>query len=596
MSSADDNIPAKNSILSGSEIMHLPGPEAELVLNALPFDDQLECVLQVPWKERLNIIMQSQASRELVQALPPEEVFWMIKERGVEDSLPIIARTTHEQFQHLIDIDCWNKEELVPENFLAWYRMLARCNITKVHEWFEQEDHALLVAPMKNFVQVHKIEEESDFSEEYEEMPPCTLDGVNFFKFSTEEAQTVLLPLLKVIRSHNPDRFQSLIEGLIWDSRVEAEDEALHWRQSRVAEKGFPLFDEALGVYETLSSDDMQPVAQAGSETSSAQVVQQHGSLRVHYALAEDRLPDFLGDVLPALDNEQIENFEHVLISTANKVMVADCMEVRDLNDVRRALRKTAGYVSIGLEHRSAGDSHIAQSLAAEIHPEVLFRCGYTLVKQIATQVRRHSGAIWIDSTDRFNSFYGTPLADAALGLVRSRPLFYEGLIEPGSSLYRDFKNYAEVQAADDAIKQLLAAETILFECAALKLPELEELYFNSNAIKDIAELSMPALLATMLITQSLHADARLPLLDPQDISSFTARIAELDGPDSNGLEIFTDEALAWLESDLVKGLIDHNTLRSLVHYCLLPLREMFDTSTEPDSMRYSAAVLVKRG
>jgi hypothetical protein len=198
----------KKDIPSGSELMGLPGSEAELVLNSLPFDVQLTCVLQVPWKDRMDVIMQSQSARELVQALPPEEVFWMIKQRGVEDSLPVIARTTHEQFQYLIDLDCWKRDQFVPDNILSWYRMLGRCNIAKVLEWFEQVDDSLLVTGLKTFVSVHKIEEESDYSEEYESMPPCTLDGINFFKFTTEESQLVLLPLLKVLRNNDTGRVE----------------------------------------------------------------------------------------------------------------------------------------------------------------------------------------------------------------------------------------------------------------------------------------------------------------------------------------------------------------------------------------------------
>jgi len=591
MSSTLDNTPEKKDIPTGSELMVLPAPEAELVLNALPFNIQLDCVLQVPWKDRMNVIMQSEAARELVQALPPEEVFWMIKQRGVEDSLPVIARTTHEQFQYLIDLDCWQRDQLVPDNLLAWLRVLARCNLAKVLEWFEQVDESLLVSCLKQFVSVHKIQEESDFSEEYEDMPPCTLDGVNFFKFATEEAQVVLLPLFKVLRNNNAALFQTFIEGIIWDSRIEAEDDALHWKQSRSAENGFPRFDEALGVYQPLPDNDMKQQVPASLEEPCLS-----GEIRVRYALAEDRLPVFLRNSLPALDSEELERFEQILITTANKVMVADCMEARDLDVVRRALRKTAGFISIGLEHLSSGDPAASQALAASKHPEHLFRCGFSLVNEIAERVRKHKGVIWTNTLPLFSSFFGTPLADTLIGLVRSRPLLYEGLIKPDSSLYRDFECHAEVTAASNAVDLLTAADTLLFECADLSLSELENTYITNKAIGDLAELTMPSLLATMLIAQSLHADTRVPLLEAHEVSLFADQLRDVAGADTKkGLELFASQGLDWLETEIINGVIDRDIVRRLVQDCLAPLQEMLDTTSENDHLRYASALLVKR-
>lgn len=596
MDNKTDKMPEKNDPPSGSELMTLSGPAAELVLNALPFQAQLASVLQVPWKERMNVIMQSESARELVQALPAEEVFWMVKQRGIEDSLPVIARTTHEQFQYLVDLDCWQRDQFLPENCLSWYRVLGRCNIAKVLEWFEQADESLLVAGLKQFVSIHKIEEESDYSEEYEAMPPCTLDGINYFKFTSEEAQVVLLPLFKVLLNNEAALFQTLIEGIIWDSRIEAEEDALHWRQSRSAENGFPLFDEAIGIYQPLGSHERQELM-AADRDDIPHSMPPGGPLQVRYALAEDRLPVFLRRVLPGLDAEQLERFEQVLITTANKVMVADCREVRDLDDVRHALRKTAGLVSIGLEHLSSGDPVVARTLAAQQHPETLFRCGYSLVNEIAARVRHHAGAIWIGDMPRFMSFYGTPLADTALGLVRSRPLLYEGLVAQHSSLYRDFESLSDVEAAAGAVEHLIAADRLLFECAELRLSELDALYVSSGAVSEPVDLTMPSLLATLLIAHSLHADTRLPLLEPADLTAFTGRLREIGGEDTAGaLEIFSEQALAWLESDIAGGKLDRLVLKDLLRDCLFPLHEELETRTQfATEVRYVSAVLVKQ-
>jgi hypothetical protein len=586
----------KNVIPTGTQIMAMPGPEAELVLNSLPFDIQLERVLQVPWKERMDVIMQSRLARELVQAMPEEEVFWMVKQRGVEDSLPIIARTTHEQFQYLIDIDCWQRDQLLPENCLSWYKMLGRCNIAKVLEWFDQADTALLVASLKQFVSVHKIEEESDFSEEYEFMPPCTIDNINYFRFVSEDAQLVLLPLFKVLLGNDTGCFQSLIEGLIWDSRVESEEEALHWRQSRRAENGFQPFDEAFSMYQPLGDPDLQVQSDTPDTEPSGSAMHEGKEVQLRYALAEDRLPAFLRSVVSVLDAEQLEHFEQLIIALANRLMVADCMEVRDLDDVMRGLRKTAGLMSIGLEHLSSGDLQRACRHLIDQHPEYLFRCGYSLVHHIAQRLRKHSGTVWIADADRFMAFYGTPLADTALGLVRARPLFYEGLVRPESSLYRDFACYSEVAAAGAAVERLIAVDTLLFKHAALEPLELEAFYVRNNAVNDMSELTMTSLLATLLIANSLNLDTHQPLLETSDLILFRNRLEKLAGQDiGRAIEVFAEEAFVWVQDGSASAALEADALRVVIKDCLEPVREVLEACVKPDfDTRYVSAVLLK--
>ena len=183
--------------------------------------------------------------------------------------------------------------------------------------------------------------------------------------------------------------------------------------------------------------------------------------------------------------------------------------------------------------------------------------------------------------------FYGTPLADTALGLVRSRPLLYEGLVAPHSSLYRDFESLSDVEAAAGAIERLIAADRLLFECAALSLPELDAMYVSSGAVSERFELTMPALLATLLIAHSLHADTRLPLLEPADLTAFAERLRTIAGEDTaGGLDRFAEQALIWLESDISRGALDRQVLKGLVRDCLSPLQEVLETWAQSGTAR----------
>jgi hypothetical protein len=399
-----------------------------------------------------------------------------------------------------------------------------------------------------------------------------------------------------VLHSHDVGRFQSLIEGIIWDPRVESEDEALHWRQNRTAENGFPQFDEAIGLYNPLSEYELQQFVPAPVGSTDRNAARQPSVPRVRYALAADKLPAFLRTVFEFQDGSLgREAFEQLLVATANKVMVADCMEVRDLDDVRRALRKTSGYISIALEHLSAGDPAAASTLFAKHHPQQLFRYGAFLINDLAARVRRHRGRIWISDAARFSSFYGTPLADAGLGLARSRPLFYEGLIPAGGSLYRDFETCAELQAACRAVDRLITADRLLFDCAGLDIAGLDAAYVTSGTVSDIAEISMPALLATLLIAYSLERDTRVPLLSGTDLSAFAQRLLiSARGDMAAGLELFCEQACAWARGELAPQTGDSAVVEELIRDCLVPVPDVLAQLSSAVDLRYTSALFIK--
>ncbi len=157
--------------ISAEKLLKLPQNSAEKLFNNLSTDKKAELVISAPFKDRIDLILMSDDSKALVQALPEEEVYWTIKERGRTDSLSIISRTSHEQFQYLIDVDCWNRDEIDFNNIAEWYLLLGKCNEVKVVEWFEKADERFLISTLKRFMGIAKIESETDILEEYEDMP-----------------------------------------------------------------------------------------------------------------------------------------------------------------------------------------------------------------------------------------------------------------------------------------------------------------------------------------------------------------------------------------------------------------------------------------
>jgi hypothetical protein len=106
--------------MTDSPLLTLPEDpkEAQKVFQSLPLQNQLELVLRSRGKERLHTLFLSEHSEELVQSLPEQEIFLTVKEVGEKDCLDLISLTTPEQFQYLLDIEFWKRDQLDPEKVL----------------------------------------------------------------------------------------------------------------------------------------------------------------------------------------------------------------------------------------------------------------------------------------------------------------------------------------------------------------------------------------------------------------------------------------------------------------------------------------------
>ena len=88
-----------------------------------PFKD----ILGLPPEKRLEAVLNSSNPAALVRSMPEEEVWLTIKKLGPHDALAILANTSVEQVQYILDIEFWKKDRFIPEQSLTWLSHLKDC-------------------------------------------------------------------------------------------------------------------------------------------------------------------------------------------------------------------------------------------------------------------------------------------------------------------------------------------------------------------------------------------------------------------------------------------------------------------------------------
>jgi len=575
---------------------------AEKLFNSLSLAEKVQQVLAAPWDKRMAMILLAHNARELVQSMPPEELYWTIKQRGPEDSLGLITLTSHEQFQYIVDIDCWRKDSLDPAALALWYRLLSKCHETKVLDWFTCADDALLVSSLKQFISISKMQEDPDISEEYEKVPTSTVDGVFFFNFLNVEAHNYIMPLLNALYQENPNRFNSIVEGILWDSSIEAEEEAYHWRKSRIAEHGFPDPDEAMSIYQFMSDKECALLlkgcakSSAGGDEPSAGA---HG-IRLRYSMQQDGMPLFFGDVLRIITDEAVlDTVQRSLVHVANKLMTADGLAANSFDDLRFAMRKALGYVSMGLELLSDGNPPRAAGMLAQVHPEILFRVGFSAVMKLQQRFTRLRTELWSAAPEYGIVFFDSPWSDGLQGLQRRRPLLFEGLTAPGALDYRDFVSLQDLRSLEQVVDIMEVASLLLFDFFRIDQARLFSGAIETTPLCDPDDIRCSAVFLTVVANHVLYGRAALQPLDTNGLQQFLQTVFEYRGrQDRYGLRAsFDGELRSWLATGYPLDERLQPALGAFVSSCLAMLDEEFSSLVGKKTIdtRYVSELILKK-
>jgi len=93
--------------------------------------------------EILERILRERNPRKVVEELPPGDLFWLIKKIGSDDSLPLLELATPEQWQYLLDMEIWDRDEVNVGEALAWLRRLFESDSRRTIAWLFGEGSAL---------------------------------------------------------------------------------------------------------------------------------------------------------------------------------------------------------------------------------------------------------------------------------------------------------------------------------------------------------------------------------------------------------------------------------------------------------------------
>ena len=534
--------------------------------SRLSFAEQIDVLRCQDARQKSRLLIDAVNGAELIAQLSAQEVYLMAMERGPEYLPELLSLATPEQWTGFIDLDCWIGDEFVAAKAQRWLTTLMESDEETVFKVLRTMNFELLTLILKTELQIisgpEAIEDDDARAEAVKR------EGGYEISYSSENGAKLYGRLLEILQSTEVEFFIYLLEAVRAETMIMIEESVYLQRTGRLLDIGIPEPLAAQKVYSWLDPElykAKRPSKLApGSFTACAP----------GFPLTLVRPRGLLAAVLAEGVDEELA---WEMANVTNKVMVADRIEMGELDQVRAVIGKVDAYLNLALEWLAGQDLAIAKQSLDECYCEDLFRLGYSLT----VKLQRRGAALSRTSV----APYLDPNSKACLAaLAEKPPLYFEGVGDPTRGGARLFSSLFEVRSVDQWLEKIEVQQQLFEEGLQFALPDPAMLELDGCQPDDIEDITLVEFFLTALSNKLLGRDFQpLPLAEDE--------LAGLHGMVSQSGELhprLREETVNWLES-LVPGGGD------FASYCLDIWEEEFcSIGFEDIDPRFIGGVIVR--
>ena len=449
-------------------------------------------------RRRLDLLLDQPDPRAIVRALPADELYHAIQDAGLADASDVVQLASPDQFRTFVDLDAWRGGEVDPMRLVPWLRAARGAHSgadrdDDLDAWREKLaalDPELVSLLLRSALRIHDLEEDEDPDFESERFMR-TAEGRYIVEFVPDGADYVSVRRL-VDDLYERDSFMAgrILSAVRWELVSDLEERALRWRDGRLADLGYPTFEEALSWFARPAVRGDAPAGLPDRPPG--------------FWLASFRRETLLDRAAARLPPGAVERFESEALAAANAAIVADRVDPSDPDQVRNAVESARTLLELGLESLSGGDVDAAALVLAATPLKTVFQRGFVQLLELrwrAERIRKEAASAGpMPALD-------SPVGEAFAAVQRRRPRFFPGIDLPreewgsvASSAFEDrpFRSADEVRRTSSALSD---AEALLALGRQLGLapsgepnaPTLATLYLTALANERLGRAFAPA-------------------------------------------------------------------------------------------------------
>ncbi len=425
-----------------------------------------------------------------IAALPGDELYYVLHEAGLTESVDVLAHATAAQVQVALDFDVWDGDRVSAPRLGVWLDVLAEAPPEKIAAWLAGLDVELVGLLLTRGARIFDLSQEEPPDEPEGQLFPTpdrlfVIDVRPGVHGSPDEAPGPVARLLDALYRHDADFARRLLIGVRSELPSELEETSFRWRSGRMADLGFVDYYDALEIYRELDPAAVrvgEPIlgatprrARGGGKTVNSDAVAPGAALRAPVALIEP-----LGGGGPfaraasALTHDtEIADLHAALVGLCNRVLAADRVAPHDDDLVRELLARLHATLDLAVEWMTRPQPQPPSGARAEVRLEGvdvvrsvplprLFRVGVSLigkVRGLAQALRRGDPYARLQPAFDLHE----PEDAAVMAAVdRLRPVYPRLLDKPPAGGERPFGSLADLARAAAAIERAGAALAML--------------------------------------------------------------------------------------------------------------------------------------
>ena len=429
-------------------------------------------ILALPPKKAMESILEDPQPTALVHSFPEQDFYFLIHDIGIGDSLPLLSLASNRQWEHIVDLEIWHKDQIEVESVSRWLSLLFEADPKRFIRWFLEEKLEMIEFFLFKSIDVRVIEQDqdpTDFGEGF-----FTRDNVYFIRildrpvasdqedFTEQQRKKFISKLCEHLADYDHKMYQSVLLEAAHVIPAETEEDCYHRRNIRLAEKGFLPFDEAIGIYQPIKPQDL--VKQSTKLFSHP--IDERSLLPVsQYPIRMLDEDNHFTRALTAVDSSNVINqIQAEFANLCNRIIVADHKTIRGREELRDIVKKTCGYINIGLERLAEDKTKInpasSASLITRFPLSQLFKVGFGGPLNLKWRAEKWLAQCWFARNGMRLTFWGEQWLGALGGLLLKKPLFYDNY--KTGVLYREFTSLEDIEAMEDIFNQVKAVDDLL--------------------------------------------------------------------------------------------------------------------------------------
>jgi len=516
-------------------------------LATLPSSDPyLQQVQASSGRQKYQLILNAENSPALVQSLPAQEVFLLVKELGALDAVELIGLASPEQVTLCVDMDCWDGDQLDAENALVWLHLLLIQDEEEFLRLIDDFDFELLVMMVKKQLTVVSGLESLTDDDEDLLANRKRFDQVYECDYRNSDVAKLMEAFQDVLFRERQELYLRLMEAVRHEMDSALQEDVFQLRCGRLGDLGFVERFESRSLYQVIDPQRFDP--QQHVKPQGIYTAQSTGGVAPGFLVTTVQPHDLLADVMAGGLNEDLA---HELTFLLNRAMSADGVNYGEPNDVRETIEDVYHYLNLALGYLAGSDAGKATELFHSVYLQHLFQLGYSLTAALRQRARTISQSV-------LGPYLDGPDAAVITALCQEKPRFFNGLMDETRADQRPFATMAEVTLVDEELQCIDMLQAVFGEQGLLPLGAPEDIDLD-GCVPDLgSELTLSEIFLTALAQRIMGRDFAFRPFPIQELSQLHATLTRND----EAMTALRDETSRWLESQAPGT-------TPFVHYCL---------------------------